>query len=390
VRAFVDRIERSVFFVIVTVFGFSVVSIIHEAGHLAAAKACNLAVVRYQIFGGQPWAKVQWGETVYAIGSIPLFSFVWLSGEETVNLKEFAEMESADPQRAALLKDEDRWIENKGFLIKLAVLLGGSFFNLAFAFLSFMVILKYLQISGFRTGCVCVTRYEQFKGSWRGSPYEWLGELQSINGKAVHTIADAERLLRSTGQLVLKVSNKRHSETLQVGADKVEMNAPDPTRPRDSAAGKLWVHETTTFSYSSQGWLVTAAAAVQVSWEYLRRGLRRIFFLLLPIGERKIYPLSNIFHTAVDMHNRVIIDNLSYLAILNLIIGAANLVIPIPPMDGAQTLILCAETFFRPMSEVARFWTYFIGMKLLIAFMIVGGLAAIVQHWKYDSERTLI
>ena len=60
--------------------GFSLLIVLHEAGHFAAAKAVGMRVERFSLFFGRHLVKVRRGETEYGIGWIPLGGLVKITG----------------------------------------------------------------------------------------------------------------------------------------------------------------------------------------------------------------------------------------------------------------------------------------------------------------------
>src|SRR3954470_23750060 len=60
--------------------GFSMLVVLHELGHFAAAKAVGMRVEKFSLFFGPMLVKVRRGETVYGIGPIPLGGFVKITG----------------------------------------------------------------------------------------------------------------------------------------------------------------------------------------------------------------------------------------------------------------------------------------------------------------------
>lgn len=54
--------------------------LVHEAGHMVAAKWCGMKVERFSIFFGKPFAKFTRGETEYGIGWLPLGGYVRITG----------------------------------------------------------------------------------------------------------------------------------------------------------------------------------------------------------------------------------------------------------------------------------------------------------------------
>jgi regulator of sigma E protease len=60
--------------------GFSLLIVLHEAGHFFAAKATGMRVERFFLFFPPKLVSVRRGETEYGIGAIPLGGFVRISG----------------------------------------------------------------------------------------------------------------------------------------------------------------------------------------------------------------------------------------------------------------------------------------------------------------------
>ncbi|WP_320673060.1 M50 family metallopeptidase [Patulibacter defluvii] len=60
--------------------GFSVLIVLHELGHFAAAKAVGMRVEKFSLFFGKPLLSRRRGETEYAIGFIPLGGYVKITG----------------------------------------------------------------------------------------------------------------------------------------------------------------------------------------------------------------------------------------------------------------------------------------------------------------------
>jgi regulator of sigma E protease len=60
--------------------GFSLLIVLHEAGHFAAAKATGMRVERFFLFFPPKLVSVRWGETEYGIGAVPLGGYVKITG----------------------------------------------------------------------------------------------------------------------------------------------------------------------------------------------------------------------------------------------------------------------------------------------------------------------
>lgn len=58
------------------VFGFGLLVLVHEAGHLWALKSRGYPVHAFSIGFGKPWLKSRWGGTEYRVGWLPLGGYV--------------------------------------------------------------------------------------------------------------------------------------------------------------------------------------------------------------------------------------------------------------------------------------------------------------------------
>src|SRR5580692_1057420 len=69
-------------FVLVAILGLAVLMIVHEAGHLLAARAFGMRVVRFSIgFGPALWRyQAKGSETVYQVALIPFLAYVQIAG----------------------------------------------------------------------------------------------------------------------------------------------------------------------------------------------------------------------------------------------------------------------------------------------------------------------
>ena len=68
---------------LLVVLGLGLVIFIHELGHFAAAKWCDVHVKTFSIGFGPavPFCSYRWGETTYMVGIIPLGGYVQMGGE---------------------------------------------------------------------------------------------------------------------------------------------------------------------------------------------------------------------------------------------------------------------------------------------------------------------
>ena len=94
----------------------SVLVLIHELGHFAAAKLLDFRVERFSLGFGRPLVRVRAGETEYQVGMFPLGGYVRIAGEDP---------EDRDDERG------DRSFDAKPIWQRLIVVFAGPLANLA-------------------------------------------------------------------------------------------------------------------------------------------------------------------------------------------------------------------------------------------------------------------
>ena len=65
---------------VLVILGFSLLIVLHEAGHFFAAKACGMRVEKFYLFFGPKIWSVKRGETEYGVATIPAGGYVKISG----------------------------------------------------------------------------------------------------------------------------------------------------------------------------------------------------------------------------------------------------------------------------------------------------------------------
>lgn len=106
----------------------------HELGHFVAAKAFGIYVKRFSVGMPPRLFGIQWGETDYCIGALPIGGFVMMAGQEDVPLSD----EEREKEYGAV--PEDRWFRNKPVLQRMCVLLAGPFMNFVLAILLYAIV----------------------------------------------------------------------------------------------------------------------------------------------------------------------------------------------------------------------------------------------------------
>lgn len=127
--------------------GLGMVIFIHELGHFAVAKWCGVKCEKFYIgfdVGGKNFGKVQWGETEYGIGIIPLGGYVKMLGQEDNPARVQEEIERAklapgDAAHAGGAAAEPAAYDPRSYLAqsvwkRMAIISAGVIMNVIFAF----------------------------------------------------------------------------------------------------------------------------------------------------------------------------------------------------------------------------------------------------------------
>ena len=109
----------SIFSIFIAILIFSLLIIVHEIGHFAAAKLLGVRVLEFSLFMGPRLASVMRGETRYSIKLIPIGGSCLMEGEE----------QSSDDTRA---------LHKKPKRVRAAIMAAGPFVNLLVAFLALL------------------------------------------------------------------------------------------------------------------------------------------------------------------------------------------------------------------------------------------------------------
>ncbi|HEY3664807.1 MAG TPA: site-2 protease family protein, partial [Polyangiaceae bacterium] len=114
--------------VLVAILGLAVLMIVHEAGHLLAARAFGMRVVRFSIgFGPALWRyQARGSETVYQVALIPFLAYVQIAGMNP--------FEEVDP-------DDKSSYANASLIGRISAIFAGPLANYLFASVLFFAAL---------------------------------------------------------------------------------------------------------------------------------------------------------------------------------------------------------------------------------------------------------
>jgi regulator of sigma E protease len=326
--------------VLVAILGLALLMIVHEAGHLLAARAFGMRVVRFSIgFGPALWKyQARGSETVYQVALIPFLAYVQIAGMNP--------FEDVDP-------DDKSSYANASLVGRVSAIFAGPLANYLFASVLFFAA---LVIGGNR---VPTTSVVVMDGPAKAAHMEKGDTILNIDGVAVTDWDQMRKLILARANKPLDVEVLRGKEHLTL---KVTPQLKD-------GGGKIGVSPIE--KQVPIGMREALTASVQMPFrvvEDLVVGLSRI----ITGKERPDFkgPVGIVRETS-KAAERSTPEFLWFLAALSAYLGGFNL-LPFPALDGGRLAFLAYEAVTRrkPNARVEANIHAF-GLMLLIALITV-------------------
>ncbi|HTA94024.1 MAG TPA: M50 family metallopeptidase [Polyangiaceae bacterium] len=327
-------------FVLVAILGLAVLMIVHEAGHLLAARAFGMRVVRFSIgFGPALWRyQAKGSETVYQVALIPFLAYVQIAG-----MNPFEEVDADDKSSYA----------NASLIGRVSAIFAGPMANYLFASVLFFASL----IIGGKP--VPTTSVVVMDGPAKTAQMKKGDTILNIDGIAV---TDWEQMR----QLILARPNKELAVEVLRGQEHLTLKV---TPQLKEGGGKIGVSPIE--KQVPIGMKEALTASVQMPFkvvEDLVVGLSRII-----TGKEKPDfkgPVGIVKETS-KAAERSTPDFLWFLAALSAYLGGFNL-LPFPALDGGRLTFLAYEAVTRrkPNARVEANIHAF-GLMLLLALITV-------------------
>lgn len=357
----------SIINILLTLLIFSVLVLVHEAGHFTVAKLCGIYVEEFSIGMGPLLFSKTVGETMYSIRAVPMGGFCRMLGEDEDNT-------------------DSRAFNNKSVAARIAVIFTGPLMNFVFAFIAVFI--------------VCITNASIVKpyvtGVIEGSNAAKQGlevgdTIVKINNESINTYQDLYLALDGCNGENLNVVVKRNGEKEHLTITPVR----DSSNTRWLIGFKPLV-KNGYFSEPVEGYeKVTMGEIVHESYftmiYYVKSvviGFVRLFTLRIspdevagPIGIVQVVgeTVSSEMQTSFSA---VLRSLLTISALLSANLGAINL-FPIPAMDGGRLVFLIIEGLRgKPFDRNKEGFVHFIGFVLLIIFMLLVASNDILRLFK--------
>jgi regulator of sigma E protease len=340
--------------------GFSVLIVLHEAGHFVAAKATGMRVERFFLFFGPTLFSIRRGETEYGVKAIPLGGYVKISG--------------MNPEEELPAEAAPRAYYRQPVWKRVVVVAAGPAVNIALAFaILFFVAFGYPQADG--------TIGHVMPGSPAKAAALKPGDrLVSVDGRTFSGAGEEQRLARFSHLISSHkcpeadpVRGCRASSPVKLGIERSGTLRVAAVYPAyDPAAGRTLVG----VRYGVAPAAATAAGAASFAWGKMwlvASGTFRVFSHIFESEERKqisgVVGISDVGHQVVDLG---VYPSLLLLALVSLSLGLINL-LPILPLDGGHIFWSLVEKLRgEPVSLQVMERASIVGFALVAMLFFIG------------------
>lgn len=339
--------------------GFSLLIILHEAGHFFVAKATGMRVERFFLFFGPTIWSFKRGETEYGVKAIPLGGYVKITG--------------MNPEEEVPPEVEPRAYYRQPVWKRIAVIAAGPGVNIALAFAVFTFV--------YFTSAQQVTQSvgEIRDGSPAAKVLEPGDEILAVDGRSYPGMDREARLERFADRVAGHECAGRQVDgcvAATPAALRISRNGELLTisvRPEYDAANKRAL---VGFAYGTEAEEIGFGTAADRAWDtvwLVTTKTASIFSRIFESEQRKeisgIVGVSDVANQTLDLG---IDRSLLLLALVSLSLGLINL-LPILPLDGGHIFWALVEKLRgRPASLQVMERATAIGIVFVVILMFIG------------------
>ncbi len=319
--------------IVAAIIIFGMLVILHEFGHLAAAKSVGIRVNQFALGMGPVIFRKQKGDTEYSIRALPLGGFVKLEGEDEDSF-------------------DDKSFNSKSIPARMMVLAAGSIMNLIFAILLIIIL---FFMNGFPTN--------EIQSVVEGNPAQLAGlragdEIVEIQGNEIKSWEDTVNAIsKSTGDQI-SITIDRDGNVQTIVTDIVT----DETGRR--VIGIIPANEKAFFRSVTEG-TKYAFMMIAIMLDFLVgifKGQASTTDVVGPVG---------IFHLVGEAARMGIPYVMNFTAMISMNLAVINL-LPFPALDGGRLLLLAVQGITgKKLNPEKEGFIHFIGFVILIGLMIL-------------------
>ncbi len=325
--------------VLIVALVFSLIVVVHEAGHFLTAKAVGIRVDQFSVGFGPRLLAVTRGETTYAVRALPLGGFVKLAG-----------MEPGDPAGPRGFNAHPLWQ-------RLLVIVAGPALNLALPVVLFAAV--YAVGSPVQVVSVDSGTPAQAAGVQAGDV------IVAVNGHRVEQQSDLRAFVTAAGQAgqPVQLQVRRHGQVVAFTITPVKRDPGYILGVRTSPG----VRQLSPPAAVSQSVTDTAGLVVGTFQGFYRLATDASlggFF-----GQNGIRGPVGIMKTTADEARGGPVPLTFWIGFLSLSLGLIN-ILPFPALDGGRLVFLVLEGIRgRPVDPVREQMVHYVGLAILFGFI---------------------
>ena len=334
--------------VIIAIIVFGVIIAIHEFGHFAVAKLCNIRVNEFAIGMGPALIKRRKGETLYAVRAIPIGGYVKMEGED----------ESSEDERA---------FNKKPVYQRILVVVAGAVMNLLLGFI--IIFIATLMSKGIST--TVIANFNENATSHE-SGLQVDDKILKINGRRIFVDADIVFELLNDEDGITQMVVERSGEKVHLNDVKFDIEKNEDGTQSINFDFMVYGQQTsfTNIVKFTANKTVSTARIIWITLKDLIKGKYGINDLSGPIG---------VVDAIGQASSMGLVELLALASFITINVGIFNL-LPIPALDGGRIVFLIIEGIRRkPIKPEYEGYVHFIGLALLLLLMLVVSISGIVK-----------
>lgn len=333
---------QSVLSVVLAIFAFGVLVIVHEFGHFITAKRGGVQVNEFWIGMGPTLLKKQHHGTLYCLKLLPIGGACVMEGEDSESDNEHAFGKASLPRR-------------------MLIVAAGALMNFL---VGFLIVLAVMQPNGPNGGYIVATLDSVDPASTAAAEggLQAGDEILKVDGYHILLRGDFETALARGDDTTYEVVVRRNGEKITLPAVKLEATI-------DAGYGRKMIGLTFAEQPNSIGLHLSMAVRTSVSYArmvwaslgMLVSGQVGVDQLSGPVG------VTEVMATTAQYSLRSFFQLVAFISI-NL--GVMNL-LPLPALDGGRLLFLLVEAVRRkPVPPKYEGYIHAAGLALLLALMV--------------------
>lgn len=343
-----NTILNLIYFILI----LGVIVLVHELGHLIAAKKFGVYCKEFSIGMGPLLWKKNGPETQWSVRALPIGGFVAMVGEN-----------EDDEEDAKLDVPYERTLPGIAKWKQIIVMAAGAFMNIVLAWALFIGVTAYQGAVSVEAPAV-ITELEP-GGAAEQAGFQPGDKILAVYNKD----AKEEVSVRSDVTIFLQYYPGETTFLVERDGIKSEINC-EPQYSEESGSYLLGVY----FQQNSMK-EISLLEAIPYGTERMIDSVKDIFAslgkIVQGVGLNQLSGPVGIFEVTSEVTQSGLISTLALVALLSVNVGIFNL-IPIPILDGGRILILMIEAIIgKKLNEKVQTVVMTIGLLMILAIMIL-------------------